>query len=252
MHAEAFGEAQEHDLLGPMVEHTRANFQAIGTDEDVFKAAKLTADSGFHTEANMQRLFAEEIDAYVADRLFRQRDPRFVGADRYKQRQRQQRSGRSKRLFSPADFVFAKDLSHCICPAGKRLYRSGGHVQVRGSMATKFKAPKSACLGCALRSACLRHPERTEIRQVAYFHGRSVQGAESFTARMQRKIDSTVGRALYSLRVAIAEPPFAHICRVMGLDRFTLRGKIKVNIQWKLFCIVHNLKKAARYGPQFA
>ena len=252
VHAEAFGEAQEHDLLGPMVDHTRANFQAIGRDEDVFKTAKLTADSGFHTEANMQRLFAEEIDAYVADRLFRQRDPRFVGADRYKQRQRQQRSGRSKRLFSPADFVFAKDLSHCICPAGKRLYRSGGHVQVRGSMATKFKAPKSACLGCALRSACLRHPERTEIRQVAYFHGRSVQGAESFTARMQRKIDSTVGRALYSLRVAIAEPPFAHICRVMGLDRFTLRGKIKVNIQWKLFCIVHNLKKAARYGPQFA
>ena len=80
----------------------------------------------------------------------------------------------------------------------------------------------------------------------------STQYGQDHTARMQRKIDSTVGRALYSLRVAIAEPPFAHICRVMGLDRFTLRGKTKVNIQWKLFCIVHNLKKVARYGPQFA
>jgi hypothetical protein len=54
------------------------------------------------------------------------------------------------------------------------------------------------------------------------------------------------------MRVAIAEPPFANICRIMGLDRFTLRGKRKVNIQWNLFCIVHNLKKVARYGPGFA
>lgn len=48
--------------------------------------------------------------------------------------------------------------------------------------------------------------------------------------RMKRKIDSTAGRALYSMRVAIAEPPFANICHIMGLDRFTLRGKEKVNI----------------------
>jgi len=49
-------------------------------------------------------------------------------------------------------------------------------------------------------------------------------------------------------------PPthFANICHIMGLDRFTLRGKKKVNIQWNLFCIVHNLKKVARYGPSFA
>jgi len=79
-HLEAFGEGQKHDLLGPMIESTRSNFQAIGKDDDaVFKSAKLSADSGFHTEANMQRLFEENIDAYVADKLFRQRDPRFAG-----------------------------------------------------------------------------------------------------------------------------------------------------------------------------
>ena len=90
------------------------------------------------------------------------------------------------------------------------------------------------------------------FRQVAYFHGRTASGKETFTEKMKRKIDSTAGRALYSLRVAITEPPFAHIYRIMGLDRFTLRGKKKVNIQWNLFCIVHNLKKVARYGPGFA
>ncbi len=254
VHAEAFGEAQEHDLLKPMVEGTCENFQAIGKDDNIFEKTKLAADSGFHTEENMKMLFTGEIDAYIADKQFRKRDPRFVGADRYKERHWQEqakRTGRS-RLFSAADFVFPEDLSHCICPAGQRLYRSGSQMKIGKFLATKFKGPKSACCPCKLRSACLRHPERTEIRQVAYFHGRNAQGKETFTERMKHKIDSVAGRALYSLRVAIAEPPFAHICHIMGLDRFTLRGKKKVNIQWNLFCIVHNLKKVARYGPQIA
>jgi len=255
VHAEAFGEAQEHDLLKPMVDATRENFQAIGKNEDVFTEAKLSADSGFHTEENMKMLSEEEVDAYVADNLFRKRDPRFAGADRYRERHRKERAkltGGKSGLFSTADFVFPEDLSYCLCPAGKHLYRSGNNVAVKNFLATKFKGSKSACLPCKLRSQCLRHPERTEIRQVAYFHGRSAKGKETFTEKMKRKIDSTAGRALYSMRVAIAEPPFANICHIMGLDRFTLRGKKKVNIQWNLFCIVHNLKKVARYGPSFA
>jgi len=65
---------------------------------------------------------------------------------------------------------------------------------------------------------------------------------------MKRKIDSSVGKSLYSMRLAIAEPPFANICHAIGLKRFSLRGKKKVNTQWNLFCIVHNLKKIHRYG----
>jgi hypothetical protein len=254
VHAAAFGEAQEHDLLKPMVDGARENFRAIGKDENVFQTTKLTADSGFHTEENMKMLATAGIDAYVADNLFRKRDPRFVDADRYKERHRKERAGLTGRkgLFSTDDFIFPEDLSHCLCPAGKKLYRSGSNVEVRNFLATRFKGAKSSCLPCHLRSQCLRHPERTEIRQVACFHGRTVNGKETFTEKMKRKIDSTMGRALYSLRVAIAEPPFAHICRIMGLDRFTLRGRKKVNIQWNLFCIVHNLKKVARYGPGFA
>ncbi|MFQ5780564.1 MAG: transposase, partial [Nitrospiria bacterium] len=36
----------------------------------------------------------------------------------------------------------------------------------------------------------------------------------------------------------------------LGLNRFSLRGKVKVNIQWLLFCITHNLGKIQRYGLQ--
>ncbi len=254
VHAEAFGQAQEHDLLKPMVEGVRDSFRSIGKEENVFTDAKLTADSGFHTEQNMKMLFSEEIDAYVADNLFRKRDPRFADAERYKKRHRRERAMREGRrnLFAPRDFTFPKDLSHCICPAGKRLYRSGGNVVIRRFRYVKFKGPKSACLPCKLRSQCLRHPDRTAIRQVAYYLDRTEQGRTTFTEKMKRKIDSAAGRALYAIRLAIGEPPFAHIRSVLRLDRFTLRGKRKVNIQWNLFCMIHNMKKIQRYGPGFA
>jgi len=41
---------------------------------------------------------------------------------------------------------------------------------------------------------------------------------------------------------------FANIRSNKRLDRFTLRGKIKVNIQWLMFCLVHNMEKILNYG----
>jgi hypothetical protein len=32
------------------------------------------------------------------------------------------------------------------------------------------------------------------------------------------------------------------------LDRFTLRGQKKVDGQWKLYCLVHNIEKLAHHG----
>jgi transposase len=252
--AEAFGQGQEHNLLEPMIENTRSNFTSIGHKKDIFESTQLTADSGYHSEKNMEMVFTEEIDAYIADTHFRQRDPRFSNYDRYKVRHNKEmrKKAGSKKLFAPKDFIFPKDFSHCICPAGKRLYRSGCNTTVKNYKAIKFKGPKSACLPCKLRNQCLRKPDKTDIRQVAYFTGRSATGKERFTEKMKRKIDTTIGRAIYGMRLAVCEPPFAHIRSILGLDRFSLRGKRKVNVQWNLFCIVHNLKKIYRYAEGFA
>lgn len=244
--AEAFGEGQEHDLLKPVIEGVRNNFQEIGKEEDVFKKAKLLADSGYHTEKNMEMLFVEGIDAYVADNRFRKRDPRFADYERYKNAARKDWAKGKPKLFRTEEFTFDKDMRYCICPAGKRLYRSGANEK-----RYQFKGTQTTCVGCALREQCLRKPEKTVIRQVAYFASRTGSGP-SFTDRMKRKIDSTIGRVIYGMRLAISEPPFSHITFAMKLDRFTLRGKTKVNTQWNLFCIVHNLTKIHRYGPGYA
>jgi len=254
VHAEAYGQPQEHDLLEPTIEKTREDFKAIDSSEDVFSKTKLTADAGFHTEANMKMLSEENIDGYVADILFRKRDPRFADRDRYKERHRKERRKLNKTpddRFTIEDFTFAEDKSYCICPAGKRLYRNGGNVIIGNHRAIKFRGPKSACRPCEFRARCLRHPDHTETRQVHFFTGRSKEGKETYTQKMKRKIDSDRGRLIYSKRIGTAEPVFANVRNALGLNKFTLRGKKKVNIQWKLYCIVHNLLKVHRFGPGF-
>jgi Transposase DDE domain len=57
---------------------------------------------------------------------------------------------------------------------------------------------------------------------------------------MRRRIDSPDGRARYGQRFATVEPVFGNLRHHKRLNRFTLRGRTKVNAQWQLFCLVHN------------
>jgi hypothetical protein len=69
---------------------------------------------------------------------------------------------------------------------------------------------------------------------------------------MKDKIDTVEGRATYSKRLGIVEPVFGNIRAQKRLDRFTLRGRIRVNIQWALYCLVHNIEKVLHFGPSYA
>ncbi len=89
--------------------------------------------------------------------------------------------------------------------------------------------------------------ERTEVRQVVFFTG-VVHKAESHTQRMKQRIDSEEGRRRYGERFATVEPVFGNIRHNKRLNRFTLRGRQKVDTQWKLYCLVHNIEKLAHYG----
>jgi hypothetical protein len=71
---------------------------------------------------------------------------------------------------------------------------------------------------------------------------------ECLSKQMVEKIDTEQGRRIYPQRLAIAEPVFANIRINKRLDRSTLRGKVKVNIQWLIYCLVHNIEKILNYG----
>ncbi|HJV74904.1 MAG TPA: transposase [Noviherbaspirillum sp.] len=248
VHACAYGEPQEHDLLLPMVVGTRENFQAIDRHADVFRRAALTADSGFHTDANVDALDQLGIDAYLADKLFRKRDARFAQAERYRARHKAEQRKSRHSVYRPSDFQYDPLRRTCICPAGKALYQSGNNCHIKGREYVKFTGPKKYCVPCEQRQQCLRHPDRTPVRAVVFAKPVQAERALSCPERMKQKIDSEWGRQQYGRRLATVEPVFGNITHNIGLGRFSLRGWVKVNVQWKLYCIVHNLFKIHRYG----
>jgi hypothetical protein len=65
---------------------------------------------------------------------------------------------------------------------------------------------------------------------------------------MKAKIDTPEGKRIYAKRLAIVEPVFANIRVQKRLDHFTVRTKAKVDIQWRLFALVHNIGKIHNYG----
>ena len=64
--------------------------------------------------------------------------------------------------------------------------------------------------------------------------------------RMERKLRSKAGQAIYAVRKTVVEPVFGQIKGARGLGRFRLRGLEQVNGEWALMATTHNLLKLFR------
>jgi transposase/transposase InsO family protein len=64
--------------------------------------------------------------------------------------------------------------------------------------------------------------------------------------RMDRKLRSKAGQAIYGLRKTIVEPVFGQIKGARRMDRFRLRGLEQVNGEWALMATTHNILKLFR------
>jgi transposase len=236
--ADVLGSGSEQAALLPMVEAS----QAWGNDQTV-----ILADAGYHSDANLQGLKAQNTPAMIADVGMRKRDERFADQGKHKAKAdplHDKTKDDKPKVFRPEDFEFKEDGKTCICPAGKALHGSGEFYIVNGLEHLKYKGTLKDCVPCKLREQCLQKPEKTRLRQVAFFP--TGQPTQMKTTEMMRQaIDSSQGRALYSKRMGTVEPVFANLRYNKRLNRFTLRGKCKVNTQWHLYCMVHNIEKIA-------
>ena len=245
LHAEAYGQGQEHDLLQPMVEGTKA---VIGKSSEQSKAtidkAKVTADSGYHNRKAVEYLEQEGIDGYLADTGFRSRDPRFKTHKAGKERNKRKEKAR----FTQADFIIDRKEPSCRCPAGHAMWLKAKQARIGQHLFMQFQAYEKECAGCSLRKRCLRDEAQTSPRQINVTLARTEESKDSPLERMKQKIDSAWGRHIYSQRLGTVEPVFGHITEAIGIKRFSLRGKRKVDGQWKLMMTLHNMLKIHRYG----
>ncbi|MGD0580378.1 MAG: IS1182 family transposase [Bryobacteraceae bacterium] len=76
--------------------------------------------------------------------------------------------------------------------------------------------------------------------------GSRLRADHPLAARMREAIGSVAGRALYRTRKSIVEPVIGHIKQQRGFRQFALRGLQKVQAEWKLICLTHNLLKLYR------
>ncbi|TVZ40350.1 transposase, IS4 family [Alteromonadaceae bacterium 2753L.S.0a.02] len=248
--AESFGEGNENHTLQPVLETLRERYHRLGISENLYEdGTVITADTGFYSEANNAYLKRNKIDAYTPDPEFRQRDERFDGQHAKYGSKNRVKVKKHPTRYPASAFKFDAKQKTCVCPAGKELllYREL-HMEV-GKYRFGFEGRLTDCRHCALKNNCLRNPaspntRKGKGRQVTFIH----RTAACPTEWMKARVDSKEGKRRYGQRMATVEPVFGNITVRKGLDYFTLRGKTKVDIQWKLYCTVHNVEKLVRYG----
>lgn len=239
--AQAHGTGSEQELLIPVVNVMK---EVMSPD------TLITADAGYHSEANLKELAKLEVDALIADNNMRSRDERFAEQDKYKALPDpiHDKGGKTKQAarYQPKDFDYDPQTGTCICPAGKQLYGNGSGCTINGYAAVKFQGAQRDCVPCTHRDRCLIKPQQSKVRQVSFFQGK--RDGVSYTDKMKARIDSPEGRIQYGQRFATVEPVFGNLRHNKQLNRFTLRGRKKVDAQWKLYCLVHNIEKLAHHG----
>jgi transposase len=64
--------------------------------------------------------------------------------------------------------------------------------------------------------------------------------------RMRRKLKTKAGKAVYAARKTIVEPVFGQIKQARGFRQFLMRGIDKVQGEWAMVCLTHNILKLYR------
>jgi transposase len=142
------------------------------------------------------------------------------------------KSARHDGTFSRADFVFDQERNVYLCPDGAELTSTGnvdqGHI-------VYYRANKHDCSTCLLKPKCTTAPMRKVTRDLnedVRDRVRALANTEAFrqSRRERKKIEML----------------FAHMKRVLKLDRLRLRGLSGAKDEVLLTATAQNLKRLAK------
>ena len=250
--AQAFGEGQEHHTLQPILKSVESRYRRLKIHKAIYKTDIIaTADTGFANELNMQYLHENQINGYIPDNRFRSRDPKF-SEQKQKYGKRHQTNRKSKVSTIPAsEFHFDPINKTCTCPSGQVISFRHENSDENGNLKVFFEGKLLQCRNCNLKNFCMKNPASADHRKG---NGRQVsfildsKKKVSYTDWMKHRVDSDKGKQIYSHRMSVVEPVFGNITNNKKLNRFSLRSKRKVQGQWQLYCLVHNIEKIMNYG----
>lgn len=200
-------DASDVNQLLPMIEQAEENVSG--------KVDACSADSGYSSGENLQKMESLRIDTYIPDRDYQAR-----------------KRGKEPGEFDKCHFVYDEKRDCYICPEGSELVFS--HLQERKNREPLRIYQCAVCTSCQFFGCCTKNRKGRTVSRHPF---------EKELAQMRVKLDTSGGREMYSKRKHIVEPVFGHIKSITGFRDFRLRGLSKVNGEFKLVAIAHNLRK---------
>ena len=237
--AQAVGSANESEHFPRILDMTLNNMKEIDARTPEGTKLVMLADNNYFGEENLKACHERGLEPIIPDSNYKNR------------------LGRAeKKRYEMSDFEYHEEEDNYICPAGKKLVCKGASTVPGGRAGKVYRASVTDCRLCPCSEKCMGHKKKPPKRP----RGRTLFISESNELGsncqlMREKLNTQEYQDQYAYRIQIIEPVFANIASCKGLDRFTLRGVAKVNGQWLLYCIVHNIgkclkaySKGKRYG----
>jgi transposase len=147
------------------------------------------------------------------------------------------KSARKDGTFSREDFIYDVAGDIYLCPGGKTLTTTG--TRVNDDATLLYRASNLDCEGCALKSKCCPNSPARKVPRSIH------EGARDMARVIAR---SSEGKTSRRLRKKV-EMLFAHLKRILKLDRLRLRGPTGAHDEFLLAATAQNLRKLAKLIP---
>jgi len=154
------------------------------------------------------------------------------------------KSARRDGAFERADFSYDLDEDHYTCPAGKvlkRCRRSGGRDPdaPHADGFFRYRASKLDCDACTLKPRCCPGVDARKVTRSVH------EGARNLARAIAEEDEWLVSRRERKK----VEMLFAHLKRILRLDRLRLRGPNGARDEFHLAAAAQNLRKLAKLIP---
>jgi len=146
---------------------------------------------------------------------------------------------------SSNDFHWNQEANEYRCPAGKPLRSAWRTFTQQRSRVTKantiiYRSSQTDCVTCPLKAKCCPNtPNRKIVRSIH-------EAARDVARRIAKTPEYLVSRCERKK----VEMLFAHLKRIMKLDRLRLRGLTGATDEFTMAAMVQNLRRMAKLLPQ--
>jgi len=208
-------QASDSACLIPHLESVRRQLQEL--------PPRMVADGGYGSEENYAYLEKAGVDYFVKYPLF----------------DREQKRSWRKQIYRVENWPYDAEGDQFTCPQGRGLhYRKTDRVQTANgylSWRRRYECPD--CSGCPVKAQCTRAAgnRRLDVSMPLM----------AYREQARRNLLSEEGQRLRARRGVDVESVFGRLKHNWNFRRFMLRGLEKVNIEWGLLCIAHNMAKLA-------